>query len=164
MICEMCGKDLPTTKATMVEGTKLMLCPSCARFGDDARSGSGSGAPVHNKAVIEQRLQRRERRMQTRDVYASAGTVELVDDYGGVIREAREARGMDLEKFASSISEKRGTISKIEANNLVPDDKLRAKIEKALDVKLMETVASGETVGGGRGNGAMTLGSFIRRE
>ncbi|NLU45548.1 MAG: TIGR00270 family protein [Euryarchaeota archaeon] len=160
----MCGKDLPTTKATMVEGTKLMLCPNCAKFGDDAKSASRPGAPVHTKAVIEQRLQRRERRMQTRDVYTSAGTVELVEDYGTVIREAREKRGMDLEQYASSISEKKGTLAKIEANNLVPDDKLRAKIEKSLDVRLTEVVSAAAAVGGGRGNGAMTLGSFIKKE
>lgn len=70
---------------------------------------------------------------------------------------------MDLKTFANQIQEKQGTLAKIEANNLVPDDRLAKKIEKALDVKLTEAVQSGGTVGGNRGGG-MTLGNFIKKE
>lgn len=91
-------------------------------------------------------------------------TVELVDDYGGVIREAREAKGMDRKQFAASISEKEITISKIESNSLVPDDKIIKKIEKALDIKLTETVQSGVSVGPGGTTNRMTLGNFIKKE
>lgn len=166
MICEMCGNESPQAKAMMVEGTKLMLCPNCARFGDEykaaAKTGSGVSAP--SKVVIEQRLERREKRMQTRDVYAGSGTVEIVDNYGTLVREARERKGMDLEQFAASIFEKKGILAKVESNDLVPDDKLRAKLEKALNVKLTEIVSSGSVVGGGKGNGSMTLSNFIKKE
>lgn len=163
MICEMCGKEVPQTKAVIVEGSRLNVCPNCARFGEDYRAGSGTGAPV-SQSVIEERLQRREKRMKSKDIYSGTTTVELVDDYGGVVRAAREARGMDLEQFASAILEKKGTLSKIESNNLIPDDKLIKKIEKALDIKLLETVQSGATVGGGNGSGKMTLANFIKKE
>ncbi len=162
MICEMCGKDVPQTRAVIVEGTKLNVCPGCARFGEDYRSSSSGGAPV-SQSVIEQRLDRRERRMKSKDIYAGTTSVELIDDYGGAIRKAREAKGMDLEQFSASILEKKGIIAKVEANNLVPDDKLIKKIEKALDIKLTEAVQSGTTVGGGS-SGKMTLGNFIRKE
>ena len=102
--------------------------------------------------------------MQSKDIYAGSASVELVDDYGGVIREARVAKGMDLDQFAASILEKKGTLAKIEANNLIPDDKLIKKIEKALGIKLTESVQSGVTVGGGNGSNKMTLGNFIRKE
>ncbi len=163
MICEMCGKEVPVTKTVVVEGSRLTVCPNCARFGEDYRGSASGGAPVSH-TVIEERLQKRERRMKSKDIYAGSSTVELVDDYGGVIREAREARGMDLDQFAASILEKKGTLSKIESNNLVPDDKLIKKIEKALGIKLTETVQSGVSVGNGGGSNKMTLGNFIRRE
>ena len=102
--------------------------------------------------------------MKTKDIYAGTSSVELVDDYGGVIREARVAKGMDLEQFAASILEKKGTLAKIESNSLVPDDKIIKKIEKALGIKLTETVKTGVTVGGGNGNNKMTLGNFIKKE
>ena len=161
MICEMCGKDVPQTRAVIVEGTKLNVCPGCAKFGEDYRAQT-SGAPV-SQTVIDQRLERRERRMKSKDIYAGTTSVELIDDYGGAIRAAREARGMDLEQFAASIQEKKGLLAKVEANNQIPDDKLIKKIEKALDIKLMETVQSGTTVGGPRSD-KMTLANFIKKE
>ena len=162
MICEMCGKDVPQTRTVIVEGTRLNVCPGCAKFGEDYRSPSAGGAPV-SQTVIDQRLERRERRMKSKDIYAGTASVELIEDYGGAIREAREARGMDLEQFAASIQEKKGLLAKVEANNQIPDDKLIKKIEKALDIKLTEAVQSGGTMGGGRSDG-MTLGNFIKRE
>jgi putative transcription factor len=138
------------------------VCPNCARFGEDYRANQ-SGAPI-STSVIDQRLEKREKRMKTKDIYAGTSSTELVDDYGGVIREAREAKGMDLEQFAASIQEKKGTIAKIESNSLVPDDKIIKKIEKALGIKLTETVQSGVSVGGGNSNNKMTLGNFIKKE
>lgn len=167
MICEMCGKEVPVTKPMMVQGAKLNLCQNCARFGDEYKqtsSSSGSpGAPV-SKTVIDERLQRRERRMQTRDIYSTT-TRELIDDYGTAIRSAREAKGLDLEEFAKSIFERKGTLARIEMNDLVPDDKLIAKLEKALNITLKEDVQSGGAVGkGNQKSDGMTLSNFIRKE
>ena len=160
----MCGNEVPVTKPMIVEGIRLSLCPGCARFGDEYKGPSATpGTPV-SKAVIEDRLQKRERRMQTRDVYASSTTMELKDDYGAVIREARESKGMDLEAFAASIFEKKGILSKIESYDLIPDDKMIAKLEKALGIKLREPVQSGGTIGGGNNSGSMTLSNFIKKE
>ena len=160
----MCGKDVPVTKPMLVEGTRLNLCSNCARFGDEYKGTSSSpGSPVP-KSVIEDRLQRRERRMQTRDIY-SATSKELIDNYGAVVRNAREAKGMDLDEFSKSIFERRGIIAKIETNDLVPDDKMIAKLEKALNITLREEVQSGGQVGeGGKKSESMTLSNFIRKE
>ncbi len=167
MICEMCGKDVPATRPMMVEGTKLSLCPACAKFGDEykaASSGGSSddGAP-YSRSVIAERLEKRERRMQTRDIYDGTGTVELAADYGRRIQQARVKKGMTPEDFAKSISEKKGTLVKVEAQSLVPDDKLIAKLEKALDIKLREAVQSGGEIGTGQRD-SMTLGNFVRTE
>ena len=162
MICEMCGKEVPLTRTVIVEGSRMDVCPNCARFGEDYRASSSGGAPV-TQTVIEERLEKRERRMQSKDIYASATSVELIDDYGGVIRDARTEQGMDQKKFAALIQEKQGTLAKIEANNLIPDDKTVKKIEKALGIKLTETVNTGVTVGPGVSSKKMTLGNFIRK-
>ena len=160
----MCGKEVPVTKPVFIAGAKLNVCPNCSKFGDDYRaSQSKSGAPGPSAQVIEQRLQRREQRMQTRDVYRGTETVELIDDYGGEIRKARMAKVMDLDEFAASIFEKKGILAKVEANQLVPDDKLIKKLEKALDIKLTETVSSGGRIGGGQST-KMSLGDFIKKE
>lgn len=170
MICEMCGKDVPGTRPMMVEGTKLNLCPNCARFGDSYKpsnrmdEGSVYSSGGVNRSVIEERLEKRERRMQTRDIYASSGGVELLSDYGAVVRKARLKTGMTEEEFAKSINEKKGTILKVESQTLVPDDKLVAKLEKALSIKLKEVVQDGGSVAGGSKSEGMTLGNFIKTE
>ena len=169
MICEMCGKDVPATRPMMVQGAKLNLCSNCAKFGDsykpsnrsdDGHYASGGG----NMSVIEERLERRERRMQTRDIYAANGGVELIDNYGAVVRKARLKTGMTEEQFAKPINEKKGTILKIEAQSLIPDDKLISKLEKALGIKLKEAVQEGGAVSGSQKSQGMTLGNFIKTE
>ena len=166
MICEMCGKDVPSTRTVYIEGTSLSVCPNCAKFSDENRNAKGGSAPAGpSSAILQQRLERRERRMNPKSIYADGrDRIQLVIGYGDVIKEAREAKGMDLEKFAASISEKKGTLAKIEAEDLTPDDKIIKKIEKALGIKLTETVQSGATVGAGGNSNKMTLANFIKKE
>ena len=71
---------------------------------------------------------------------------------------------MDLKQFAESIGEKQGILAKVEAETLLPDDKLVKKIEKALDIKLTEVVAGGGAIGQGSRNDKMTLANFIKKE
>ncbi len=162
MLCELCGKTVPFTKSVLIDGAKLEVCSECAKFGEDYKSPS-EGSTGGNRTVIEQRLDKRQKRMGVKDVYANAKSVELVEDYGKVIREAREARGMDLEEFSNSINEKKGTIAKIETNKLIPDDKLTKKIEKALEIKLLQAVSLGMTQSAAGGSGKMTLGDFFKK-
>jgi putative transcription factor len=167
MLCELCGKEAGPVKPVFIEGTKLHVCQNCMRFGEEykAQTGgkAGTAAPAPNAVAIEERLQRREKRMQTKDVYEGTQSIELVDDYGRVIREARTAKGMDVEQFAASISEKKGIIAKVEANNLVPDEKLMKKIEKALNIKLTEAVMSSGGTNKAPGT-KMTLENFIKKK
>lgn len=101
--------------------------------------------------------------MRPKDIYSSTASVEIVEDYGGIIKAARESKCMNLDQFAASILEKKGTLAKIESNNLVPDERLTRKIEKALNIKLTETVQPGENVGTVNSN-KMTIGNFINKD
>lgn len=163
MICEMCGRDAPC-RPVYIEGTRLSVCQNCSRFSDEGRMSGRGSAPGPSASVIEERLQRRERRMQTKDVYAGMSSVELVEDYGGLIRRARTGKGMDQDEFAASINEKKGIIAKLESNSMIPDEKLTKKIERALDIKLTETVQSAGGTGGRAGSQRMTLENFIRKQ
>lgn len=161
----MCGAEVPVTKPVFIEGTRLNVCPNCSKFGDENRgSSSAKSGPAPSAEIIEQRLQKRERRMQTKDVYSAAETTQIVDDYGTVIKNARVGKNIDLEQFAASIGEKKGILAKIEVNDLLPDDKLIKKIEKALDIKLTEVVASGSAIGGGAAGNKMTLANFVKKK
>lgn len=165
MICEMCGKDAPSTRYVSVEGSRLNVCPNCAKFGDDhrVRQSKSSSVFVSNSQIIDQRLQKRQQRMRVKDVYRESETIQLVNDYGGVIRKARMAKGIDIEQFAASILEKKGILAKIEANDLVPDDKLVKKLEKVLNIKLTEVVSSKGSIIYNQ-SARMSLGDFIKKE
>jgi len=163
MICEMCGKEVPATKPVFIDKTKLNLCGACAKFGDEQREAKGAAQKGPSAQAIENRLQNRERRMQTRDIYSQKDARHLRDDYGDAIKAARLDKGMSQEDFAASIGIKKGMLSKIEANNMIPEDKLVSRIEKALGISLMENVTySGGT--SGSSGGKMTLQDFIKRE
>ena len=163
MICEMCGKNVPSTRPVFIDGARLSVCPNCAKFGDENR-GNARGGAGPSPTVIEQRLEKRNRRMQTKDVYDGKDNVQVVDGYGEIIRKAHTARGMDLKQFAESIGEKQGILAKVEAETLLPDDKLVKKIEKALDIKLTEVVAGGGAIGQNSRSDKMTLANFIKKE
>jgi putative transcription factor len=161
MICELCGKEVPETRSVWIEGAQMKACKDCQRFGDKAQAGAKESP---TKVVIASRLEQRERRMRTRDIYKEEEVFELVDDYAARIRDARNARGWKTEQLAAKISEKASTLSKVEAGHLKPDDALVAKLEKELNIVLIEKVpliqqeAKNAKYGGG-----ITIEHFIKK-
>lgn len=168
MICEMCGKDSEFTRTIFIEGTQLKVCKECSRFGESP-DGKGpskkkGGAAAPNRAVVAERLQARERRMRTRDVYQEESTEDLVPEYSQLIREARMARDWKQEVLAAKINEKSSVIAKLENGTMRPNDALRKKLERELNIKLTEkvaAVASGQSGGQAK---ALTLGDLIKKK
>ena len=168
MLCEMCGKESDLTKIIFIEGTQLRVCKECSRFGEGAESKGGgarkaaSAAP--SRTVVEERLQARERRMQTRSIYSDEETVDLVPDYAKVIREARMARDWKQEVLAAKINEKVSVIAKLESGSMRPNDALLRKLEHELGVKLTEKVAMVKAEGGQSQGKVLTLGDMIKKK
>lgn len=162
MLCEMCGKDVPFLKPVLVEGTRLQVCGSCARF------GAAPGSPEAEKEVpvVESRLERREKRYKEKDVF-SREVMDLVDDYSSKIRKAREGRGWNQEDLARKLNEKKSIVAKLESGSLHPSELLTKKLEHLLDITLLEKRQEVELQfkqGGGGSKKGMTLGDFIKIE
>jgi putative transcription factor len=66
---------------------------------------------------------------------------EIVDDYSERIRHAREAMGLSQKDLALQMKERELLIKKIEKGELIPEDAVRKKLEKALSIRLLESVA-----------------------
>jgi putative transcription factor len=161
-ICELCGKDVPETRSTWVEGTQLKLCKDCQRFGDKVKSGT-SESPT--KVVIESRLQQRERRMRSRDIYKEEDAFELADDYSKRIRDGRNAKGWTHEQLGAKINERVTILSKIESGSMKPTDDLVSKLEKSLGIVLIEKVPLIKQEGKTSASGAtFTLGDLIKKK
>jgi len=71
--------------------------------------------------------------------------VEVVESFGLQARRAREKLGLSCEELGRKIGEKASVIKKIESGSLAPDERLAAKLERALKVKLLVPVAETET-------------------
>jgi len=153
MQCEICGAEIPgTPNRIVIDRSTLDVCGSCARFG----KAEDKWTPVPRKMVPVERaftVRKPVRRDQFKDL------VEIIPEYGRVIREARERQGLTPDELASSIKEKAALIKKIERQELVPEDSVRKKLERELGIRLTDQ-ATEEKVkyrGGAKG---LTLGDI----
>ncbi len=144
-----------------MEGSVLSVCGDCARFGSEVAGTvrvRRSGDPV-----VSQRLERRQRRMSERDIYAVPAVEELVEGFGERIRAAREARGWKQADLGAKISEKASVIAKLESRAMVPSDAMIPKLERALGIKLREKVEP-VAVKKHTGRAPVTLGDLVRMD
>ena len=168
MICEMCGKESDIVRTIFLEGAQLKVCKECSRFGESSEGKSsskkGRGGTAPTRAVVAERLQARERRMRSRDVFQEETVIDLVPDYDKVIRDARMARDLKQDELASRVNEKSSVIAQLENGSMRPSDQLIKKLERELNIKLTErvTLVRPESSKGGRN--VLTLGDLIKKE
>jgi putative transcription factor len=139
----MCGETIRgTPKLVRVEGAELSVCSKCEKFGTEvqqvrrtdlramqkgpavrpAASPAGGAAQVRYK----------------RDMFDFMEG-EIVDDYAARIRHARMERGLSQKDLAMQMKEKEHLIRKIENSELIPEDDVRKKLEKVLEIRLIDT-------------------------
>lgn len=156
MICELCGGNAPFLKDTVIEGTRLMVCPGCSKMGTRFHEEKKE-VP---KSVMEERLQRRTERAKPRDIYRNQREA-LAEDYPERIRKGRQKMGLTRDDMGRRINEKASVIGKLENGSLHPDDALRKKVEKFLGISLRERIEEGMMTRHTRTKG-LTLGDLIK--
>jgi len=134
MRCEVCGRRIigPPYKA-MIEGAKMLVCGECAKLGS-----------VYWEAKTEPRLKKVAKRLPTsvlpprkQPPLSVAENIELVDDFGTKVRQAREQMGLSHQDLGKKISEKVSVLRKIESGKMTPDNLLAEKLQHALRIKLL---------------------------
>jgi putative transcription factor len=63
---------------------------------------------------------------------------EIVEDYAARIRKARMEKGLSTKDLAMQIKEREHLIKKIENGELIPEEMVRRKLEKILEIKLID--------------------------
>ncbi len=123
--CEICGRK--NVKAVVsVEGAKLVVCGGCARgkkvlyFLDEETEG-----PQDIRKMPRGKLEE---------------TEEIVEEYGKIIRGARQKMGLTVAVVAERINESESYLEHIEREELTPTFKVAKKLEKELGIKLVEKV------------------------
>jgi putative transcription factor len=156
MHCELCGKEiLGKPKRVVVEGAELETCAACGSLGTEIRRPQTFVGPTSKVATHS--------RTRYRDIYRQMEG-ELDPDFSEIVKNARKRAGITQEQLAAKIMEKALVIKKIERNELTPDDKLRKKLEKALNVNLLIEIGR-EKAQKGTSSGNLTLGdvAVVRR-
>ena len=156
MQCELCGRECHCHPAT-IDNVRMMLCPDCLKQHGKSVKGSTISSQVTP-------LLSRIKKPKTKDVYEGMNK-ELVSGWNNIIKNARQKKNLSREELGFRIGERTVTIAKIENGDLRPSDKVVEKLEKELDIKLIEDVknVSNVSLGSHQGRG-LTLGDFIKKE
>ena len=134
MLCEMCGAESASLDPRKISGSVLRVCTSCAGMGKQTTYRESVG----HRAFVAQTLEKRQQKTRYKEI--STDDKVLVSDYGGVVRKAREKKGLDHASLASKISEKKSIITSVESGNMKPNEKLIKKLENFLNINLLEEV------------------------
>ncbi|KAB1188639.1 MULTISPECIES: multiprotein bridging factor aMBF1 [Haloferax] len=169
--CEMCGSNQASLKTVKVEGAELQLCDNCAQFGTEVRTESTSSASSKYSTSSSSGKAKRSsgsssssssKTRRRRDMFDDMD--EIATDYDSRIRQARESRGMSQEELASSLNEKASLIRKLERGDIMPPDTVRKKIERKLDISLVEGESDDDSEWSGGGSTTTTLGDVVKRK
>jgi putative transcription factor len=63
---------------------------------------------------------------------------EIVEDYAVRIRKARMDKGLSAKDLAMQIKEREHLLKKIENSELIPEEDVRKKLEKVLEIRLVD--------------------------
>ena len=103
----------------------MLVCKECAKLGKvlgkiDYRTPK--------RRSLSQRLEEAGRDLTEEEL--------IVEDFGDRIKKARENMGLSREDLAKLVGIKVSLLAKIENNELLPEDRIRKKLEKVLKIKL----------------------------
>ena len=131
MQCEVCGRQIfGAPIRAVIEGANLSVCAKCAKLG----SGYWEPKPSQQtkKGIKHQPISYSKRKQYT----TVPETLEVVNDAGLRVRQAREERGMSHEELGKKTKEKVSLLRKIESGKMIPDLGIAEKLEHALKITL----------------------------
>jgi putative transcription factor len=161
MQCEICGAQISgKPHHIIIDRAEMDVCDRCKGFGKEAEkrvpvtsTRRGGVPPSNTLGSIPIRRARRDLFDKMKD--------QLVEDYADKIKNARESKHMTQEELASKMLEKVNILRKVERGELVPEEELIKKLERALEIKLTEGIAEPESQGRRGESRALTLGDLI---
>lgn len=136
MRCEVCGRKIRSKPyKVIIEGAKLTVCADCSKHGKLTWEEEPKAKAVVQKTrapLPTLKLQARKASQRTAEE-----TFELVEDFDARIRLARERLGISHDDLGKRLNEKVSLLRKIETRKMKPDNKLAARLEHALKIKLI---------------------------
>ena len=140
MECEICGKELPEHNPirAKIEGSVMIVCKECSKLGKIQKAPP---KPKFRKQEKPKNKTKNKNKSKPKNYSRNdEPTEELIEDYSTVVRNAREAKNWSREDLGKKINERVSVITRIESGKMTPDNKLTKKLERTLDVKLLEKI------------------------
>jgi len=134
MRCEVCGrKILGEPLRAKIEGAKMVVCGNCAKFGTVYLEPTPLPTPRKEKTTkhLAPSFSLKKQPPKVTE------TLELIDNFSSLIREAREKFGLSHEDLGRKIAEKVSVLRKIETGKMTPNHQLAEKLEHTLRIKLL---------------------------
>ena len=148
--CELCGRELQGLAYRIrLEGAELIVCPACAR------GKTIVGTINFSRTQLPRQIKTAPKPKKPVEVEQT-----IVENYGDIIRNAREKMGLTRDMLAAMVGEKESIIRRIEAGQLEPTIELARKLEKVLKIKLVEEIIDYEMESGDLKNYDITLGDI----
>ena len=156
MRCEVCGREIfGQPYYRVIEGGRMTVCGRCAQFSTKEWDPSKPQAQPR-------RRQPRSARPRPRSDIEAAETLELVENYGELIRRTRQRKGISVEDFAKKLSEKESVIKKLEKEQMNPPMVLIRKVQRELGIKLLDEAPTSTGTVLTKPMGPRTLGDVIK--
>ena len=161
MECEICGKPVPEHNPirAKIEGSVMVVCKECSKLGTIQKAPPKPKFRQQPKGKKQNANRNRNRNYSRND----EPTEELIENFAGEIRKARESKKWSREDLGKKINERVSVITRIETGKMTPDNKLTKKLEKALNIKLLEEINNvdlNQFISGS--SGERTLGNVMR--
>jgi Predicted transcription factor, homolog of eukaryotic MBF1 len=144
MNCELCGKPIKFFHEVMIEDSILRVCDDCAKYGKEIKKKNKSNvvgpqpAASPNRIQVQRPITHTVKLTPKKPKLEEQEDIDLVENFGEIIRKKREEMNLSQEDFAKKLQEKKNLIAKIEREEIKPDLQTARKIEKMLGVKLLE--------------------------
>ncbi|HDS44498.1 MAG TPA: TIGR00270 family protein [Methanomicrobia archaeon] len=134
--CEICGATIVGKAQYITIGSsQLRVCRACARYGTSAGENQPAKARTSFTSEQEQLVRAKQRLYEQMD-HELEEELGIPEDFGRRIKEARERVGLKQAELAQRINEKQSLLRKIEHEEIMPTDEVRAKLERVLKISL----------------------------
>lgn len=147
MNCEICGSEIKGEPyKTKIDNSLMVTCKECSRYGkvqskpQPTNNHRNNGKKQNNNNNNNYRTN--QNRAYTRKTKEEE--YELVEDYAKIIRQKREIKGLTQKQLGEQLYERESVVHKIENGKMVPDEKIARKIEKILNIEIIEKIESNE--------------------
>jgi len=132
--CEVCGhKIYGNSYKVIIEGARLTVCSQCSKHGKLVwEEPTPKTLKPRPKTPLASKIQSKNQPETLMDT-----SLELIENFDVKIKQAREKLRLSHEDIGKKINEKVSVLKKIETGKIVPNNKLTAKLEHALKIKLL---------------------------